>query len=238
MLESPAYRVLSLSARRIIDRLEIELAHHGGKDNGKLPTTFDDFEAYGIHRHAIAPAIREVEALGFISITERGRAGNADWRRPHVYRLTFRHTERDDPTHDWKRIATTEIAETIAGKARGQRRKSSGGNRTAPVVAETAPLIGTEIATTGHSAETTTTLDISGHTPSAPGGLPPPRIRAHRSPRGTQSLLAMYGRQLATACPDLKRLRRDVARLQALASGQHQERASAMLREIDARLAP
>ena len=28
MLESPAFRVLSLSARRILDRLEIELAHH------------------------------------------------------------------------------------------------------------------------------------------------------------------------------------------------------------------
>jgi hypothetical protein len=43
MLESPAYRVLSLSARRVLDRLEIELAHHGGNDNGDLahllPTT-------------------------------------------------------------------------------------------------------------------------------------------------------------------------------------------------------
>ena len=35
MLESPAYCVLSLSARRVLDRLEIELGHHGGKDNGR-----------------------------------------------------------------------------------------------------------------------------------------------------------------------------------------------------------
>jgi hypothetical protein len=34
MLESPAYRVLSLSAHRVITRIEIELAHHGGNDNG------------------------------------------------------------------------------------------------------------------------------------------------------------------------------------------------------------
>ena len=35
MLESPSFRVLSLSAHRIIDRIEIEHAHHGGKDNGR-----------------------------------------------------------------------------------------------------------------------------------------------------------------------------------------------------------
>jgi hypothetical protein len=37
MMESPAFRVLSHSARRILDRLEIEIAHHGGNDNGRLP---------------------------------------------------------------------------------------------------------------------------------------------------------------------------------------------------------
>src|SRR5262249_26631794 len=35
---------------------------------------------YGIDRHAIGPAIRELVALGFVEITEHGRAGNADWR--------------------------------------------------------------------------------------------------------------------------------------------------------------
>jgi len=82
MLESPPYRQLSLSARRVLDRLEIELGHHGGMDNGRLPVTFDNFQRYGIDRHAIAPAIRELVALGFIEITEHGRAGNADWRCP------------------------------------------------------------------------------------------------------------------------------------------------------------
>ena len=47
MLRSPAWRALSLSARRILDRIEIELADHGGTDNGKLPVTYDDFEQYG-----------------------------------------------------------------------------------------------------------------------------------------------------------------------------------------------
>jgi hypothetical protein len=39
MLRSSAWSVLSLSGRRVIDRLEIELADHGGTDNGKLPCT-------------------------------------------------------------------------------------------------------------------------------------------------------------------------------------------------------
>ena len=56
MLESPANRVLSLSAKRILERLEIELYRHGGKpeENGRLPRTFDHFVKFGIHRHAIA----------------------------------------------------------------------------------------------------------------------------------------------------------------------------------------
>ena len=118
MLESPAYRVLSLSARKILDRIEIELAHHGGNENGRLPVTYDDFVAYGIHRHAIAPALREVDALGFIEITERGRAGNAEYRSPNKIRITYRHLDKAKPTDEWKRIATLEEAEAIAHEAR------------------------------------------------------------------------------------------------------------------------
>ena len=90
MLESPAYRRPESSAHRVLDRIEIELAHHGGQDNGKLPVTFDDFVSYGIHRHAVAPAVRELEALGFIRVTERGRAGNAEFRSPNKFAMTYR----------------------------------------------------------------------------------------------------------------------------------------------------
>jgi len=74
MLESPAYRALSRAAHQVLTRIEIEHAHHGGKDNGRLPVTSAQFVEYGIHRHAIAPAIRELVALGFIEITREGRA--------------------------------------------------------------------------------------------------------------------------------------------------------------------
>jgi hypothetical protein len=123
MMESPAYRVLSLAARRALDRIEIEHAHHGGRDNGKLPVTYDQFHAYGIHRHAIAPALRELVALGFIEVTERGRAGNAEWRSPNKFRLTNRQLDSggDKPTDEWRRIKTDEEAKLIAKTARAAR---------------------------------------------------------------------------------------------------------------------
>jgi hypothetical protein len=116
MLRSPAWRALSLSARRVLDRIEIELADHCGTDNGKLPVTYDDFVRYGIERHAIGPAIREIVALGFVGITEAGRAGNADWRKPNLFRLTFRNTKYA-PTNEWQKISEEQAA-PIARAAR------------------------------------------------------------------------------------------------------------------------
>src|SRR5207237_9968690 len=81
LLGSPDYCALSLTARRVLDRLEIELADHGGTDNGRLPVTYDDFQRYGLHRQAIYPAIRETVALGFVEVTEAGVAGTAEYRK-------------------------------------------------------------------------------------------------------------------------------------------------------------
>ncbi len=120
MLESPAYRVLSRAAHQVLARIEIEHAHHGGKENGDLPVTYEQFAAYGLHPKSIAPAIRELVTLGFIEITQRGCAGNADFRRPAHYRLTYRHVEGQpgDGTHEWRQIETMEQAEELAKRAR------------------------------------------------------------------------------------------------------------------------
>jgi hypothetical protein len=119
-LESPANRVMSLSARRVVDRIRIELAHHGGKNNGKLPVTFRDFHKYGIHWNSIAPAVREAEALGVIRITQYGVASNAEFRIPNMFALTHLPTNDDQTkaTEDWRRIKTIEEAEAIAEAAR------------------------------------------------------------------------------------------------------------------------
>jgi hypothetical protein len=120
MLGSPAYRVLSVSAHRVISRIEIEHAHHGGSENGNLPVTKQNFMDYGMDHDAVAPAIREAEALGFIRM-KRGRGGNADHRQPNRFFLTFvngRGNRSYPPTHEWRKIKTTEEAQAIADAAR------------------------------------------------------------------------------------------------------------------------
>jgi hypothetical protein len=132
MISSPAFSVLSLSARRVLDRLEIELASHGGTNNGKLPVTFADFHRYGIDYNAIAPAIREVVALGFVEITKKGRAGNEEYRSPNIFRLTYRHTDHADPTHEWRQISNSDQAKLIAIEARKRIDKNYNSSRGKP----------------------------------------------------------------------------------------------------------
>jgi len=116
MQESPAFRVLSLSAHRALCRIEIE----PGRENGRLPVTYTDFVAYGVSKHAVAPALRELEALGFIEVTERGRGGNAEWRIPNKFRLTYRPVSYAPyaETNEWKLIKTVERAEELSEAAR------------------------------------------------------------------------------------------------------------------------
>jgi hypothetical protein len=127
MLESPAYRALSRGGHRVLARLEIEHLHHAGLENGKLPVTFSDFERYGMDPHSIAPAQREVQALGFAEITERGRPSKSDFgRHPHYWRLTYLHSAYgEDPTHEWKRHGTLEEALLVADAARKAKDKKA-----------------------------------------------------------------------------------------------------------------
>jgi hypothetical protein len=81
MMNSTAWRVLSLSARLILDRLEIEHRSHGGCENGRLIVTHSQFADFGIHHNSIGPALRELEALGFLesqSMVRPGLAGTGD----------------------------------------------------------------------------------------------------------------------------------------------------------------
>ncbi|MGX9575777.1 hypothetical protein [Mesorhizobium sp. f-mel] len=173
MKASPAFRALSLSGHRVLSRLEIEVGQHGGNDNGKLPTTFDQFEEYGIHRHAIAPAVREVVALGFVEITQVGRSGNGEWRRPNLFRLTYRPTELTEPTDDWRKIETKEQADLLADAARkaSEKQNTSGGKRQISVRKPhyKPDFCSAETTTTTHGAETATTSISRGHNGSLPG---------------------------------------------------------------------
>jgi hypothetical protein len=170
MLKSPAYRALSLAAHRVISRVEIELADHGGKDNGKLPVTYDNFQDYGIDRHAIAPAIRQAVALGFLEITRPGRAGNAEWRTPNLFRITYRHAKGvpGDGSHEWRRIEDKDAAVSIGKAARNkaaqktERRWGKSPNLGGEPPHPKQQFHGGNNPTTAVSGNSHTTLDISG----------------------------------------------------------------------------
>lgn len=191
MLRSPAYCVLSLSSRRVLDRIEIEMADHGGTDNGKLPVTYDDFERYGIHRHAIGPAIREVVALGFVEITEAGRAGNAEWRKPNLFRLTYRLTKYE-PANDGRksrlpkkrRLSLNPRGHRVGLEKQNQWRKSASFWWWKTSLHGQISRYGNTITSDG--AETATTLDISGGGPSSAerphGGAPNGASAVRRRP--------------------------------------------------------
>ena len=123
MQESPAYRALSLSARKVLDRLEIEFERHGRKaeENGALPCTYDHLVEYGVNRNMIAPAIRELIALGFVQITRKGSAGNAEYREVTLFLLTYRpFGSAKYVANGWRRISTLDEAEAISAAARCQ----------------------------------------------------------------------------------------------------------------------
>jgi hypothetical protein len=154
---------------------------------------------WGIDKHAIAPAIRECEALGFIEITEHGTAGNREFRRPNLYRLTYRATEFSGPTDEWRRVKTDEDA---AERVRAARKiKTQWGKPTPNPVGETHTETGNlpvgETHTTVPVGEThTTSISREGcigdaaqavvvHLAASRSRSAPPRRRSERAAGGS-----------------------------------------------------
>jgi hypothetical protein len=112
MLESPAWRMLPYLARQLLSRIELEFMRHAGKDNGKLVATYDDLAKYALCQNprAIAQAVRQAEALGFIIVT-RGRGGRGATRQPNQFRLTYLQGQNGGPaTDEWTEIRSEEDA--------------------------------------------------------------------------------------------------------------------------------
>jgi hypothetical protein len=123
MISSPAWAAFSFPARRVLDRLEIEHAGHGGRENGSLICTYDDFKAFGIRRSSVSQAMRELVVLGFVEVTQQGRMAAADFYAPSRYRLTYLNT-KEGPTDDWRKIASAEDAAAKLEGAKPQARLS------------------------------------------------------------------------------------------------------------------
>jgi hypothetical protein len=124
MMESPAFRVLGYSELRAMQRIEIEHMSHGGAENGRLQVTFDQFVEWGIDRKAIAPALRILSLLGFLEITTPGHAGAAGEGKANRFRLTYVNCKtREQPTDEWRRVDTIDIAKAIVSRAKCEKDK-------------------------------------------------------------------------------------------------------------------
>jgi hypothetical protein len=118
MLRSPALQALSGSARSVIDRLCLEHLAQGRADNGALMVTHRQFVAFGLSKNAVAPAIREAVALGWISVVKQGIGGNANESRESIFRLTWLPTADAEATNEWMKFKSQAEANTASTAAR------------------------------------------------------------------------------------------------------------------------
>ena len=116
MMESPAWRALSLSARRCLERIEIELAHHGGCDNGELPVAYR-YSCDFVWRGTIKPVLAELAALGFIEMTPGYACQNPLYGRAARFRILARDGRDEPPADLFGMLSPTH--ETIAAFEKG-----------------------------------------------------------------------------------------------------------------------
>ena len=83
LLESEAWRRLSINAWRLLNFLMIEHMKHGGKGNGRILAPRRQLEMFGIGAHHVSGAIEECERAGLVDCV-RGVG-----RHPNVYSLTW-----------------------------------------------------------------------------------------------------------------------------------------------------
>jgi hypothetical protein len=154
LLASPAWGVLTLADRKVLDRLCIEHMAHAGTENGNLKCTYADFEAYGIRRATVPASLRRLEALGFIEVVERGRISRAEFKFPARYRLTFVQGNLA-ATNEWQHVATPDEAmrraELAVRAVRRQRKEKKPDAKTLPdpdaISLPLSPIPGRENAT-------------------------------------------------------------------------------------------
>jgi hypothetical protein len=110
LLESLAWRSLSIHSRRFVDFLLIEHMRHGGKDNGRLVAPRRQLIAFGIHAHFVSAAIDEAERVGLIDC-KRGIG-----RGPNVYGLTWLPRGPGEPPTDRWRHGESAAIEIMGGR--------------------------------------------------------------------------------------------------------------------------
>jgi hypothetical protein len=115
LLYSPAWKSLSITARRVLDFLMVEHCEHGGHENGRLKAPYDQLVAKGgCSKNLIPDAIRELEMVRLIKVKRGGKHNGSN--QPSNYTLTFVYTKGKigisfSATNDWERVDAEKIHE-------------------------------------------------------------------------------------------------------------------------------
>jgi hypothetical protein len=75
-------------AEQMLLALEIECLRHGGKNNGKIVHTYDDFERDGFRRKSVNRVIKLLVQSGIIK-KKAGRPGVNGYERPNLFGITY-----------------------------------------------------------------------------------------------------------------------------------------------------
>jgi hypothetical protein len=106
---SPAFWAATGNAKNVVFRILEEHMAQGGKHNGQLIVTHQQFAQCGVRLASVAQAIREAEFLGLIAV-DRGYAYRGG-HEPNIYRITWIGNFKDEPpTNEWRGIGTAQIS--------------------------------------------------------------------------------------------------------------------------------
>jgi len=105
MYAAVTFRVLSISARRILDFLLFELGNHGGQENGNLAAPTAQLVRWGVTADDIPRGFAELIAAGFVDRTFAAPRVGASGE-PSTYALTWLPTKDaagnpKPPSHRW-----------------------------------------------------------------------------------------------------------------------------------------
>lgn len=126
LLQSPTYRALTISARRVLDFLMVEHLTHGGADNGNLLAPYAQLEAFGVRKDSILESLEMLERFGLI---ERTFYGGRQGGRPNatLYGLGWVPLlDEAEPRERFRSITAEQVDRYVADlkEARAKKRSS------------------------------------------------------------------------------------------------------------------
>jgi hypothetical protein len=117
---SPVWRALSLSERKILDRIDLELASHGGRDNGDLIITRRDFADFGVSPKAQLRGIAGLVALGPIKWMPGHASPDPAHGRAARFGILYRSTLNGPSEEQWRRFKTIDEVKATLTRARAK----------------------------------------------------------------------------------------------------------------------